>query len=85
MVEGSYLAWKIYYIFHRYEPLQQWEVESLEEAFISEPEMAVYIAGMSQMNWGQPATTLECRFPAMVKQPKAPTLRDHHGRGHRFE
>ena len=46
---------RYYYIFQsgRYEPLQQWEVESLEEAFISEPEMAVYIAGMSQMNWGQ--------------------------------
>ena len=46
---------RYYYIFQsgRYEPLQQWEVESLEEAFISKPEIAVYIAAMSQMNWGQ--------------------------------
>ena len=46
---------KYYYIFRSgyYEALQQWEVESLEEAYVSEPEMAVFITGQSQMNWGE--------------------------------
>ena len=35
-----------------FEELKEWEVESLEEAFVTEPEMAVYITGQSQMNWG---------------------------------
>ena len=30
----------------------EWETESLQEAFISKPEMAVYITRQSQMNWG---------------------------------
>ena len=43
---------RYYYIYQsgRYEELQDWEVESLEEAFIQEPEMAVFITGMSQMH-----------------------------------
>ena len=28
-------------------------MESLEEAYVSEPEMAVFITGQSQMNWGE--------------------------------
>ena len=35
-----------------FEELKEWEVESLEKAFVTEPEMAVYITGQSQMNWG---------------------------------
>ena len=43
---------KFYYIYRSgyYEELQQWEVESLEEAFTTEPEMAVFIMGQSQMH-----------------------------------
>ena len=46
---------KFYYIYRSgfYEELQQWEEESLQEAFTTEPEMAVFITGQSQMHWGQ--------------------------------
>ena len=45
---------KFYYIYRSgyWQELMEWETESLQEAFISEPEMAVYITGQSQMNWG---------------------------------
>ena len=46
---------KFYYIYRSgfYEELQQWEEESLQEAFTTEPEMAVFRTGQSQMHWGQ--------------------------------
>ena len=45
---------KFYYIYRSgyWQELMEWETESLQEAFISKPEMAVYITGQSQMNWG---------------------------------
>ena len=45
---------KFYYNYRSgyWQELMEWETESLQEAFISEPEMAVYIIGQSQMNWG---------------------------------
>ena len=62
-VIGSPMEWwrvrvwegKFYYIYRSgyYEALSQWEVESLEEAFVHEPEMSVFIVGQSQMNWGE--------------------------------
>ena len=46
---------KFYYIYCSgfYEELQQWEEESLQQPFTTEPEMAVFITGQSQMHWGQ--------------------------------
>ena len=90
MVEGSYLAWKI--LLHL--PIRS--VRTPPGMGSGKPGRGFYFRAWNgclhcwdvanELGAGlRHPTTLECRLPAMVQQPKAATLRDLHGWGHRFE
>ena len=54
--EGEDLEWTMFFVYSNgwHQPLEEWEVDCLEETFLTEPEMAIFIHGQSAV-WQTPA------------------------------